>query len=138
MSLTQFDYASWADIQALYTAMNTARKKFSISTVTVPSNPGEMIPQNVTALNTLVNNMSSNRYLTDVAVTGVTPPRAGQLIKPDVYTKISRTISRIQNTCAHDSYRSFGDCSDCDNRSFGFDSSDGGCTGFTYGGHSGF
>lgn len=138
MALQQEDKASWEDIQALYTAMNTARQKFSIKAVSIPENPGQITPENVTDLNTLVNNMSSNRYLTRVAVTGITPPTAGELIKPDVYTKISRTISRIQSTCAHDSHRDFGDCSDCNDRTFGYDSSDGGCTGFTYGGHTGF
>lgn len=147
MALSQGSAASWADIQAIYTAMNTARQKFSISTVTVPSNPGTMTPNNVTALNDLVNAMSSNRYLTSVARTGITPPTRGALIQADPYTRISSTIRTIQDTCAFDSFRDFRDFRSfdfrgfdgfCDNRSFGFRSGDGGCTGFTYGGHRGF
>lgn len=141
MALSAGSVASWADIQAIYTAMNTARKKFGISTVTVPSNPGSMVPNNVKALNDLVNAMSSNRYLTSVAKTGVTPPSSGNLISATPYTRISSTVSRIQDTCAFDSYRSFDNRSfdsHCNRRSFGFDSSRGGCTRFNYGGHRGF
>ena len=141
MALSTGSPASWADIQAIYTAMNTARTQFGIPTVTVPSNPGSMVPNNVKALNDLVNAMSSNRYLTSVAVTGVTPPTAGTLISATPYTRISSTIRAIQDTCAFDSYRSFNNRSfdsHCDRRSFGFDSSRGGCSGFTYGGHRGF
>lgn len=138
MSLEYKSEATWEDIQELYTALNTARKKFSFNQIILPENPGEMVPEHITNLNTLVNSMSSNRYLTRVAVTGITPPTSGQLIKAEPYTTISNTIARIQRTCAFDSYRSFSDCSDCNNRSFGFDSSDGGCTSFTYNGHNGF
>ena len=130
MSLTRNQIASWADIQALYTAMNVARSKFSISTVNVPGNPGIFHPDNVSALNTLVNAMSSNSFLSDVAVTGVTVPRRSTPIEPNVFSKISQTITNIQNTCAH---CSFSDCFSCScgiHNTFGFDGRR--CTGFGY------
>lgn len=147
MALSTGSLASWADIQAIYTAMNAARTKFSIATVTVPGSPGAMKPDNVKALNDLVNAMSSNRYLSSVARTGITPPSSGALIYADPFTQISSTIEAMQDTCAFDSFRDFRDFRSfdfrgfdgfCDNRSFGFRSGDGGCTGFTYGGHRGF
>jgi hypothetical protein len=40
MAISTGSKLSWADIQALYNSLNTARTKFGFSTVTVPSNPG--------------------------------------------------------------------------------------------------
>jgi hypothetical protein len=104
MALSQGSVASWADIQSLYSALNTARTKFGFSTVTVPSNPGTMINTSVSNLNSLVNAMSSNKYLKNVAVTGVSVPARGDLIAVSPFSKISTTITRIQGTCAHDSF----------------------------------
>ena len=104
MSLAKDQIASWADIQALYTAMNTARTKFSLSTVTVPSNPGTMVNTSISALNDQVNAMSSHKFLTNVAVTGVTVTARGELIAVSPFTRINTTINNIQNTCAFDSF----------------------------------
>ena len=69
----------------------------------VPSIPsGSVKPNTISDLNTIVNNMSSNRFLTNVAKTSVTVPQTGSLIKPDEFSRISTTITNIANTCAHD------------------------------------
>ena len=103
MSIATNETLKWSDIQALYNNLNTARKKFGITTITVPDNPGVVKPAQVQALNDNVNSMSANSYLRTVARTGVTPPAAGTIIKPLEFNRISTTITNIQNTCAYDS-----------------------------------
>jgi hypothetical protein len=48
--------------------------------------------------------MSSNKFLTNIAVTGVTVTPRGELIAVAPFTRISNTITTIQNTCAFDSF----------------------------------
>jgi hypothetical protein len=86
MALSTGNSALWSDIQALYTRLNTERTRFSFTNVTVPSNPGTMVPANLKDLNDKVNEMSSNSFLTSVAVTNVTVPTTGTLIKADPFT----------------------------------------------------
>ena len=81
--------------------------------------------------------MSSNKYLKNVAVTGVTVPSTGTLVYPFEFTKISQTITNINNTCAFDSFdncKGFNSFDNCKGfNSFdsckGFDSFDA-CKGF--------
>lgn len=120
MAISTNNKLSWADIQTLYNRLNAARTKFGFSAVTVPSNPDIAKSSQVQTLNSYVNNMSNNKYLTDVAVTGVTVPSVGTLIYPLEFTKIKTTIDNIRNTCAFDSFDSSFNSS---NNSFGFDSS---------------
>ena len=101
MSLTQGSIASWSDIQTIYNNLNTARKKFSISTVSVPNNPGTMSPTQVTALKNAIEAMSSNKYVSSTANTGITVPAVGTLIYPDIFNSMSNTITKIQNKCIH-------------------------------------
>ena len=101
MSLTQGSIASWSDIQTIYNNLNTARKKFSISTVSVPDNPGTMSPTQVTALKNAIEAMSSNKYVSTTANTGITVPAVGTLIYPDIFNSMSSTITKIQNKCIH-------------------------------------
>ena len=108
MALSTGNTAIWSDIQSLYTRLNTERTRFGFSTVTVPNNPGTMVPQNIADLNTKVNEMSSNGYLTSVAITNVTIPSSGSLIKANPYTEISDTITKISEVC---NFCSWGDFS---------------------------
>ena len=127
MAISTNNKLSWTDIQTLYNNLNTARTKFGFSTVTVPSNPGIAKPSQIETLNSYVNNMSSNKYLTNVAATGVTVPKVGTLIYPLEFTKIKTTIDKIQNTCAFDSFdSSFHASFYSSNNGFGFNSSNNG------------
>lgn len=134
MALSTGNTAIWSDIQSLYTRLNTERTRFGFSTVTVPGNPGTMVPKNISDLNTKVNEMSSNGYLTSVAITNVTVPSSGTLIKANPYTQISDTITKISGVCPFcswgdfscDGFCSWGDfscngyCSWGDNSCFGY------------------
>ena len=133
MAISSSNTLSWNDIETLYTNLNTARQKFGFTTVTVPGNPGLAQPSNISDLDSAVNAMASNQFLTSTAITGVTVPRAGSLIYPLEFTRIRTTIDNINNTCAFDA----GFNSDCNgfgfnsghkssNNGFGFDSSNNG------------
>lgn len=125
MALSTGNTAIWSDIQSLYTRLNTQRTRFGFSTVTVPGNPGTMVPKNISDLNTKVNEMSSNGYLTSVAITNVTVPSSGTLIKANPYTQISDTITKISGVCP---FCSWGDFSCNGYCSWGDDSCNGFCS----------
>lgn len=125
MALSTGNTAIWSDIQSLYTRLNTERTRFGFSTVTVPGNPGTMVPKNISDLNTKVNEMSSNGYLTSVAITNVTVPSSGTLIKANPYTQISNTITKISGVCP---FCSWGDFSCNGYCSWGDDSCNGFCS----------
>lgn len=129
MAISSSNTLSWNDIETLYTNLNTARQKFGFTTVTVPGNPGLAKPSSISDLDSVVNAMASNKYLTSTAVTGVTVPRAGSLIYPLEFTRIRTTIDNINNTCAFDAgFNSnnngfgFNTTFNSDNNGFGFNS----------------
>lgn len=129
MAISSGDTLSWSDIETLYTNLNTARQKFGFTTVTVPGNPGLAKPSSISDLDSVVNAMASNKYLTSTAVTGVTVPRAGSLIYPLEFARIRTTIDNINNACAFDAgFNSnnngfgFDTTFNSDNNGFGFNS----------------
>ena len=122
MAFSTGSTASWSDVQSLYTRLNTARKKFSISTVSVPGNPGTMTPAQVTALKKAIEAMSSNKYVSDTAKTGITVPAAGTLIYPDIFKTMSTTITNIQNKCVHNASFYTNNHGFSSNGNHGFDS----------------
>lgn len=101
MAFSTGSAAVWSDVQSLYTRLNTARQKFSIATVSVPGNPGTMSPTQVTALKNAIEAMSSNKYVSTTANTGITVPAVGTLIYPNIFNSMSNTITNIQNKCVH-------------------------------------
>ena len=101
MSIAEGYKITWSDIQDIYTNLNTARTKFSMATVAVPSNPGKPYPSQINDLATLVDAMNSNEFLTSVANTGVSAPAVGSLIEPTEFNRISTTIDNIYRTCPH-------------------------------------
>lgn len=115
------DKVQWSDITALYTKLNTARTKFSFSTVTAPSNQGKTaLAQDVKTLSNFINEMQSNSFLGSIAASNVNPA-VGTLMYPSFLDTLETTINNIQNTCTFGN-SSFGDSS------FGF-----GDTGFSFG-----
>ena len=109
--------ASWSDITALYTKLNTARQKFSFATVSAPNHQGQLTKvSDITTLNSFITQMQSNANLTTVAK-AVTPPAKGDLLKPLFVNTLSTTIDNIQNA-NNFSNSSFGNSS-FGNTSFG-------------------
>ena len=106
MSVSSGSSAAWANVTALYTALNTARSKWSFSAVTIPSNPGAIDNANISTLESYINAMQSNSKLKSVAVSNNTPTE-GTLIYPSTLNNIETVISNIQNTNNHNNNNSY-------------------------------
>ena len=107
MSLSKGSSVSWSDIQTIYNNLNTARKKFSFATVTVPSNPGIAKPSQISSLKNSIEELRSNRYVGNTALTNVTVPSRGALLYPNIFSSMTTTIRRIQDTCVFDNFCRF-------------------------------
>lgn len=105
MALSTGSNVIWSDISAIYTKLNTARSKFGFSTVTVPSNPGMVKAEQVSALNSKITEMQSNKYVGSNAA-GITVPAVGSLLYPGIFNTMSSTIDKVQGLCAFDSFNS--------------------------------
>lgn len=101
MAFSTGSTVSWADVQTLYNNLNAAKQHIGQSTVTVPSNPGLTVPSTVTALKNQIESCRSNGYVGNTALTGITVPSSGTLLYPDIFNRMSSTISAIRNTCLH-------------------------------------
>lgn len=104
MSISKGSKLSWSDIRSIYTSLNTQRSRFGYSKVTVPSNPGEVVPSAVSKLKAAIEELKNNTYVGNTANTGVSVPSAGTLIYPLPFTTMSGTINNISKVCAFDSF----------------------------------
>lgn len=126
MAFNKDQKVSWEDLKQLYINLNTARAKFSFSSNLAPAdqtnNPTHA--QELGTINSLINEMKSNKYLTSVALTNVAVPTVASLLQVKPVNDLSTNISTIQNTCAFDA--SFFAANNGFNSSYngsGFDSS---------------
>lgn len=103
MALSKDNIVDWTDIETIYTNLNTARSKFSFQTVSIPKEDGNKpIPSHVSSLKDLVQNMTSNSWLTTTAsTTNVVNPQTSDLLKIDQFNQLSTIIDNINNTCIH-------------------------------------
>lgn len=104
MSLSQGSNVSWSDIQTIYNNLNAARQKFSFATVSVPSNPGYTMPSQVSDLKSRIEELRSNKYVGNTALTNVTVPARGTLLYPNIFNSMATTVKRIQDTCVFDNF----------------------------------
>jgi hypothetical protein len=89
------DKANWSDITALYSKLNTARSKFSFSSVTPTNRQGQVAQiEDISRINTFVSEMASNGNLTNVAKP-VTVPTRGSLLKPSFLDTLSTIIDQV-------------------------------------------
>ena len=103
MAFSKNNTVAWSDVQALYNNLNAAKTYIGQTTVTVPENPGLTAPATVTSLKNSIESCRSNKYIGDIALTGVTVPSAGSYLYPDIFNRMNDTITAIRNTCLHDS-----------------------------------
>ena len=102
MSIASGYQLSWADIENIYNNLNAARTKFSMTTVSVPGNPGKAYPSQITDLSSLVDAMSANGFIGTNATTGVSNPGAGNKITVVEINKINDVVTNIKdNICPH-------------------------------------
>lgn len=141
MALQKDNIVDWTDIEQIYTNLNTARTKFSFSTVPIPNEEGNKpIPSHITSLKDLVQNMTTNSWLSSVAQTNsVSTPTTGDLLQPTSATQLSSIIDNINNTCIHFG-GNYGYNSTYFSGNYGWDgfSPNGVCVGTYYGWNSGF
>ena len=102
MSIASGFKIDWIDIQNIYTDLNSARTKFNMATVTIPSNPGLIYSSHLTDLAALVDAMSSNSYIGTNANTGVSSQTPGNYIYPTQFSRIDTIVTNIKdNICPH-------------------------------------
>ena len=102
MSIASGYKLSWADIENIYNNLNAARTKFSMTTVSVPGNPGKIYPSQITDLSSLVDAMSANEFIGTNASTGVSNPGTGNKITVVEIDKINDVVTNIKdNICPH-------------------------------------
>ena len=102
MSIASGYKLSWADIENIYNNLNAARTKFSMTTVSVPGNPGKIYPSQITDLSSLVDAMSANGFIGANAITGVSSPETGNKITPVEFDQINNVVTNIKdNICPH-------------------------------------
>ena len=98
MALTQGSIVSWDDLNSIYTNLSSARTKFSFSACSNPVQRYSIVNNNpISNLKTLVNEMSSNRFLTTVAVSNIQIPTPGQLLMANFLSDLNITINNIKN-----------------------------------------
>lgn len=110
MAIESKQLLSWADIQAIYTSLNQIREDFSMNTVNVPGKSGTVKNSDIQRIDTYINEMRSNRYIGDVAITGVTIPDRGTLIYPVELRRMSDTLVNIEQVCTFNSSFKANDC----------------------------
>ena len=103
MALQQNNIVDWTDIENIYTNLNTARTKFNFSTVTIPDEQeNKPIPSHISSLKDLIQNMTSNTWLTSIASTsGVSVPSTSDLLEPTAFNQLSTIVNNMNNTCIH-------------------------------------
>ena len=107
MAFSEGSLVEWADVQDLYNQTNTQRKRWSLSTVTVPGNPGLTLPAQVTALKNAIEDLTSTSA-GSIANTGVTVPNRGDLLEPDPFNQMQNTLNNLAaaNVSFNSSFRS--------------------------------
>lgn len=120
MALSQGSKVTWADIQNIYSKLNSCQSKFSITQTAAPSNPGKCSPSTIADLKNFIFALSSSSYVGTSPVSPVfnlTTPTAGQLLKADPFNTMNTTLDTVSGICANCSNQSdFGDFGDRSNR----------------------
>ena len=120
MALSKGSKVTWADIQSIYSKLNTCQSKFSISQTTIPDNPGKCSPSTISDLKNFIFALSSSSYVGTSPVSPVfnlTTPTAGELLKADPFNTMTTTLDTVSGICANCSNQSdFGDFGDRSNQ----------------------
>lgn len=89
-------------INTLYNELNEARQKFNFSTVSSNKNQYDLhTASDISTLNSYINEMSSNKYLKDIAISNEVPIKNQTYIIPYYFNSIYDIIQTIKNTCNH-------------------------------------
>lgn len=93
---------SWSDITNIYNGLNTQRQRFGLNNINVPNYEDylAMISQ-MQELKNQIESLSTVNLIGSNAITNVTVPSKGSIIKPLEYSKMQETIDNIGELCVH-------------------------------------
>lgn len=94
MSIAEGSILLWSDIKQIYTDTNKQRKRWSVSAITVPENPGLVKPNVVSTLKSAIEDLKSTSA-GSIANTGIKVPSTGQLIEPDPFLLMQKTLKNL-------------------------------------------
>lgn len=119
MALSSGNKVTWADIQAIYSKLNTCQTKFNITKTTAPSNPGKCSPTVISNLKTFIFALSTSSWVSTSFVSPVfnlTTPVPGDLLKATPFNTMTTSLNNVSNICIN-----FSD--DSDDGAVGFSNS---------------
>ena len=109
MALSTGNQALWSDIVTIYNSLRTVQSQHSLTQTAIPSNQGTSIrASTIVDLNTAINNLRNETHLRSTAVTGITTPSAGALIRADILTTMLNNVNAKKNICHFTNDFSFG------------------------------
>lgn len=100
MALGRNNQIDWADIENIYTKLNTERTRFGFTQKTIPSNQNVTSnPNDVISLKDSIEEMKSHYRLSSVASTdSVETPSSGDLMVTNPFDTINSIVTNITNT----------------------------------------
>ena len=108
MALSVGNQALWSDITAIYDSLRTVQSQHSLAQTEIPSLQGGTIyASTIEALNTAINNLTSETHLRSTPVTGITIPSVGSLIHADIVSTMLSNVDAKKGIC----HFTFSDCS---------------------------
>lgn len=107
MALSVGNQALWSDITAIYDSLRTVQSQHSLAQTEIPSLQGGTIyASTIQALNTAINNLTSEKHLQKTPVTGITIPSVGSLIHADIISTMLNNVNAKKDIC----HFTFSDC----------------------------
>lgn len=107
MALTSNQETLWNDIVSIYNNINSARAKFGVTKVSIPSHTAYQVPiksAHVTDLKNALEDLRTDSYVGSNANTGITIPSVDELVTLTPFTTInSKATNIVNNVCRHDS-----------------------------------
>lgn len=105
MPISVSNILDWADIQAIYTNLNTAKTNFGQSKVSVPNYDSNIVL--TTHLSNLVSQIEAMKSLSKIganANVGVTIPSRGDIITTFEFSRAADVARRISEICNFDAF----------------------------------
>lgn len=126
MSVQQYDYPTWEDVENLYENLNVERERFSMTEVQIMDNPDYFVNKFLQTLKDKIQEMTSNSYISTTADTkDIIVPKKLDYIFPWHFLQFQDLIDKISDVCLFDPCTCFDyTCSDCPSQGGG-----GGCNG---------
>lgn len=111
MALSSNQETLWNDIVEIYNNINTARQKFSLNAVSIPSHAAYEVPiksAHVTDLGTALTALNGTVYDSGSGASfNITIPTVSELVEYTPFATLNTEATNVTNTCIHrSSFRS--------------------------------